>query len=304
MFRHVDVTRGFELSAFARVRAARIAVAALLFCLPSVLFAFPSGAPSCAAAIGCMGGSSDPNFVLEVLDPNTLLPLTSIAPSTEAIVRVRSANSITWTGLLLQSTTNGSFGTSTAGMFGNLPAGFRNGPCPDMSSVTQSTLFNGVSVDFPWMSPADPVTVQFIGHYIVGRFDAQNSIQVTALEVAAPVGPGNVEESLIIARSTTTPGDLVLSWNASCSSGAVDYAIYEGTLGDFTSHVSKVCSDSGGDFSEEITPAAGSTYYLLVATSGSDEGSYGVDSAGVERPTAALPADRCLPDQEVGACLP
>ena len=102
-------------------------------------------------------------------------------------------------------------------------------------------------------------------------------------------------------KSVITPGDLTLSWPPSCSSGAVDYAIYEGTIGDFGSHAMKDCSDDGSDLTEEIVPQAASSYYLVVPLGDSDEGSYGVDSDGVERPTAA-PADRCLPSQALGGC--
>jgi hypothetical protein len=84
--------------------------------------------------------------------------------------------------------------------------------------------------------------------------------------------------------------DVTLSWEASCSSDATDYNVYEGALGSFYSHFSKVCS-TGGATTATITPAAGGRYFIVVPTDGTNEGSYGRDSSGMERPTGG------------GACL-
>jgi hypothetical protein len=77
-----------------------------------------------------------------------------------------------------------------------------------------------------------------------------------------------------------------LDWSASCSSGAEDYGIYEGTLGTWYSHTQIDCADAGNDLVEQITPAVGSNYYLVVPH-GKAEGSYGLNSAGAERPVGA-----------------
>lgn len=122
-------------------------------------------------------------------------------------------------------------------------------------------------------------------------------------ELGVAAVAGTVGSSLRVRKSTITPGDLTLTWGASCSTGAVNYAIYEGGLGDFTSHVKKDCSDDGGNLTEEITPRPGNAYYLVVALSATDEGSYGHPSSGAERPVPA-PADRCLASQSVVACSP
>jgi hypothetical protein len=92
-------------------------------------------------------------------------------------------------------------------------------------------------------------------------------------------------------------GELNLSWGISCQAGDVDFAIYEGTLGDFASHLPKTCSTSGAT-SASITPASGSRYYLVVPLSTNREGSYGTAGAGVER---APGSPACLP-QSIGAC--
>ena len=63
-----------------------------------------------------------------------------------------------------------------------------------------------------------------------------------------------------------------------------------------TSHVPLDCNY--GATSMTLTPSSGNTYYLVVPHNGVNEGSYGVDSNGVERP-AAIAA--CYP-QSVGYC--
>jgi len=92
-------------------------------------------------------------------------------------------------------------------------------------------------------------------------------------------------------------GDLTLSWGASCVANDGDYAIYQGTLGDFASHAPMLCS-TGGATTSTVTPAAGSTYYLVVPRNGSREGSYGIDSSSTERPASA---SACLV-QSIAAC--
>ena len=97
--------------------------------------------------------------------------------------------------------------------------------------------------------------------------------------------------------SEETNDRIRLSWDDSCSGDDTDYEIYEGTLGDFASHIPLVCS-TGGSTTKSFVPAAGDTYYLVVPNNGFREGAYGVDSAGNPRP---LPVNTCLP-QSVGAC--
>ena len=61
-----------------------------------------------------------------------------------------------------------------------------------------------------------------------------------------------------------------------------DYAVYEGTVGDFTSHLPTLCS-TGGATSATFTPQAGDRYYLVVPTSLNREGSYGDNSSAGAR---------------------
>jgi hypothetical protein len=93
-------------------------------------------------------------------------------------------------------------------------------------------------------------------------------------------------------------GSLVLTWAASCLSTDSDYAVYEGSLGDFASHTPAACSTDGMT-TVTLTPTAGNTYYLVVPTNALSEGSHGIRSNGDQRgpgPVTCLPlsVDSCF----------
>jgi hypothetical protein len=108
--------------------------------------------------------------------------------------------------------------------------------------------------------------------------------------------PGDLaaEVPLTIDKSGT---DLVLSWSHGCSPSDADSEIYEGTLGSFATHAPMTCS-TGGALTWTFAPAAGDRYYLIVPTNLASEGSYGLDGAGVERPSSL---SACLA-QSIEAC--
>ncbi len=91
-------------------------------------------------------------------------------------------------------------------------------------------------------------------------------------------------------------GDVQLDWSASCRASDTDYGVYEGQIGNWYSHGPVVCSTAGA-VSASLTPAALRAYYLVVPNDGTDEGSYGDDSAKVERP----PAGATWYAQDIGA---
>ncbi len=94
-----------------------------------------------------------------------------------------------------------------------------------------------------------------------------------------------------------TGTQLTLTWGASCNPKDGDYAIYEGALGNFTSHVPNVCS-TGGLTTATIAPLQKNAYYLVVARNAYAEGSPGFDSRGVQRPQGA---NACAP-LAAGSC--
>jgi hypothetical protein len=105
-------------------------------------------------------------------------------------------------------------------------------------------------------------------------------------------------EPLRIAKSTRVAGALDLSWGAGCG-GAIDYAVYEGTLGAWDSHDPRECATGGNTFAT-ISPRAGDRYFLAVPLSTTAEGGYGVDSTGTPRPGSTSP---CRALRDLGDCF-
>jgi hypothetical protein len=110
-----------------------------------------------------------------------------------------------------------------------------------------------------------------------------------------PGQPGGPGAPLTVTKAEA--GEITLDWAVSCLVTDNDYAIYEGVLGDFASHVSRFCG-TGGATTMTFTPASGDTYFLVAPLNAFREGSYGTDSSGVERPQGLNP---CLP-RRIVAC--
>ena len=95
------------------------------------------------------------------------------------------------------------------------------------------------------------------------------------------------------------PDSLVLSWGEPCNAASVpsqDYAVYQGSMGEWTSLASLTCSTAhAGSWLTESQEDA--LFWLVVPQNSANEGSYGQSSFG-ERAPAALP---CKP-QAIGAC--
>lgn len=90
---------------------------------------------------------------------------------------------------------------------------------------------------------------------------------------------------------------IALRWGSACGPGGTDFEVYEGILGNFSSHTPRFCS-TGGAMTKTLVPAGPATYYLVVPRSASREGSYGRKSDGAERSQGAA---ACLP-QESASC--
>jgi len=119
----------------------------------------------------------------------------------------------------------------------------------------------------------------------------------TGIPMAGAAGPSGRVAGLTVDRAGG--GELLLSWTSSCSANDTDFEVYEGTLGDFSSHHSVVCT-TGGMTSAAIQPASQASYYLVVPRNSQREGSYGSDSAGFERPPATT---SCVPQLVQDPCL-
>lgn len=103
---------------------------------------------------------------------------------------------------------------------------------------------------------------------------AEVSISVGSLRSGATTGALGVDK--------TADGSVTLTWGDSCVESDFDYGVYEGTLGDFASHMPLNCSTEG--LTEAVAqPESGNRYFIVVPRNGTTEGSYGADSAGVQR---------------------
>jgi len=120
--------------------------------------------------------------------------------------------------------------------------------------------------------------------------------------VSAPLEAGSVPDgtfgsAVVVERATGS--DVRVTWQASCSSDASDYAIYEGSLaalrGGAWDHGAVTCS-AGGDLTEVFTPQADSRYFLVAPLAGASEGAYGL-SQGAPRPPSA---SACAPRESAG----
>ncbi len=109
--------------------------------------------------------------------------------------------------------------------------------------------------------------------------------------------PGQLDDPvpLTLSRSGT---QITLDWDASCVTTDADYEIYEGTIGNWTSHAPVTCSTAGAT-TATFTPGVNGAYYLVVPTDTLVEGSYGWNGQFVERPQG-LPS--CLSQQIGGVC--
>ncbi len=122
--------------------------------------------------------------------------------------------------------------------------------------------------------------------------------------LSCPANPGRFDSTTQqITLERNLPG-ITIHCPASCSSGADQYAVYEGTLSNFAAslytHVEIGCSESCPG-AIPVSPISADSYYLVVPQNRKTEGSYGLASDGSERPQAPF-ADRCVAPQVLSAC--
>ena len=96
----------------------------------------------------------------------------------------------------------------------------------------------------------------------------------------------------LVVRKGAAAADLDLTWTVSCSPEAIDQTVHEGALGDWYRHDAISCATGGASPAASLIPAGGSRYFLIAPVTAVDEGSYGLDSFGDERPVSS---NTCLP---------
>ena len=177
------------------------------------------------------------------------------------------------------------------------------GPTPSLRADVQGWLDTPAS-NFGWILIGDESTFP-----TTKRFDSKDNPiptlrPVLVVQFSVPGVPaGRIPDGDQVAGTPLTLqhaalGNITLNWAPSCLAGDTDFEIYEGTVGDFTSHVPRFCSTAGGT-TLTFPPSPGSTYYLVVPRNATREGSYGTDSNNVERPQGGVFA--CW-DQAIDVC--
>jgi hypothetical protein len=169
------------------------------------------------------------------------------------------------------------------------------GPSAGMRTDVQSWL-NNPAGNFGWMLRGDEVTVGSAHGFDTRQGLTAADRPVLDVTYMPPItGAGRVPDGaapdLPLTVTQAAGGQITLAWDTSCVAGDTDYEIYEGSVGAFYSHSMKLCT-TGGATTATFMPAPGDSYYLVVPRQAGREGSYGFDSAVVERPPG-VPA--CLP---------
>ena len=112
---------------------------------------------------------------------------------------------------------------------------------------------------------------------------------------SVPDGSGIGQSPLSVERSGAF--EVVLNWDPSCAEEDLDYAVYEGSIGEFAELAPRLCS-TAGTTSATFIPAFDDAFFLVVPSNGFREGSYGLDGSGSERPASD---GSCLP-QSIANC--
>jgi hypothetical protein len=175
------------------------------------------------------------------------------------------------------------------------------GACPFTPSTSNriATGVSGTTYNDTGLSPNTQYS--YIVRAVTGNACSEdNTVCLSATTQGGGGVPGAVANVLYVQKSGA---DLLLQWTlppAPCA--PTNIGIYQGTIGSYYSHDKIDCIDDGNDNQEIVPGAAGSTssnYYLVVARTETEEGSYGTNSGGTERPRGAT---FCVPNQNTGPC--
>jgi len=173
-----------------------------------------------------------------------------------------------------------------------------------MQNLDQLVADAGIDLEgFSFVSHATAVSAD--GSTIVGAiFNPQTfNYQAYRLRIAPPlVAPipdgGDPAYGAPLEIEKQPFGQIRLTWSLTCLGTETDYGIYEGSLGDFTSHSRRRCGTSGATETTFAAPS-GDAYYLVVPYNGDYEASYGTDSSGVPR---VVGTTTCTAEQTTGSC--
>ncbi len=175
------------------------------------------------------------------------------------------------------------------------------GACPFTPSSANriATGVTGTTYSDTTVSPNTQYS--YIVRAVTGNACSEDN--TVCLSATTPPGggiPGAIANVLYVSKAGP---DLLLQWTlpgAPCA--PTNVGIYRGTIGSYYSHDQVDCNDDGNDNQETIPGGVGiadSNYYLIVARTDAEEGSYGTAFPGGERPRGTTP---CVPNQNTNPC--
>lgn len=171
--------------------------------------------------------------------------------------------------------------------------------CANQSGCFSGTVVQSVGTIMSYCSQTSPVFHQRVRDVLR---PAVEDAYPACISIAGGPGSLRTEGGNGLTLRKMGGGSLRLEWGAPCNAAAVpaqDFAVYRGSIGNFTSYSSLACSTDGAStYLAAGTP--NNSFFLVVPQTATDEGSYGLTSWGTERPPAAA-ACRA---QDIGPCTP
>jgi subtilisin-like proprotein convertase family protein len=260
---------------------AAIVVAGVTGTVTDVNFSF--GGASCSATIGSTTVGLDHTWVGDLIARLTSPTATAVTVMNQPGGANNSGNNFCQT--ILDD--SGSSSIQSIAVAGNPWSG-------TFLPANPLSAFNNQDPNGTWTLNVRDAAAQDTGSLRQFSLSIQSQTCASVLATPGTVPDGAPGTPLTVTKSGA---DVTLDWGASCNASGVDYAIYQGTIGSYFSHAIKFCTTQG--LTTKTFPTdPGDLYFLVVPLSADREGSYGQDSASLERPQAA-PA--CRP-QLVGSC--
>ena len=170
------------------------------------------------------------------------------------------------------------------------------GSCPFTPSLSNRIATGVLGTTYSDVGLSPSTTYSYIVRAVTGNNCSEDN--VVCLSATTPGGgiPGAIANVLYVSKSGT---NLLLQWSLPPTCAPTNTGIYRGDIGSYYSHNSLDCIDDLNDNQEVVPSDTGSYYYLVVARTDVDEGSYGTDSGGIQRPRGGT---YCVPNQNTGPC--
>jgi hypothetical protein len=182
--------------------------------------------------------------------------------------------------------------------FGVMPGAGTISVNPAYVSATNFHLLAGSPAIDAGNSGADVPTHDFDGNGVGGAAYDMGAYEFVPGPALGSVPEVNGGPQPVLRISTPDHISLNLQWGAACGGAATDYAIYEGAIGSWYSHVPGLCTTSG-NLTAVYSPAPGNRYYLVVPLNASAEGIYGHATSGSPIPVSV---SACRTSQDTAGC--